>query len=1187
MAQLFTMSAQGIVTQPSELSVSPGAMLEATNVSIDREGVIQPARGYERLPGFDDPATVVHQLFVWNNTLVAHYTDSVSTNAIGYHDGEEWNLIGTGYNPPDGTPKIRFMQAGESLYWTTDVGVYVLDSVDNTPKIAGGVKALAGTVALSGTSGFMPPDEQRSYRLLWIYEDATGRLIRGTPSARMVVANAYKTINAGGLVRSGSTVTATFAAAHGFTVGQTILLSPGETQNPVSRTVNAAQMSRAGSTVTVNTNGSHGFVVGQTVQLTPGETNFGAGTKTIASVPTTTSFTYTEAGAAASSTALQTFTATSGVTFAGGLKTVASVPTSTTLTYTEAGLAGSSTVAQGMAYSGANVSVTFPVPAGVTTLHAWQLYRTYGSADATTDPDDNHFLVAEGNPTTVDITNRTITVTDIRPDSLMQAALYTNPNQEGIQNSNEPPPLAKDATVYKDTAFMGNVRTRHYLDLTLISVGNYLDSTSTGFAAFNSIFFVKGGVTYQFLGTPYATGTESGATSTMLGTFKVYNGGTPSQNIYDTASSLTRAINLSTGLNIMAIYSSTGNALPGSMFFQALDLSDDPFYVYVNNAPDAWVPALPLRLEAGSLALGRSGSTVTFRMDRRHGLTVGQEVDIQPYDTYTLSAPVGGLSRSVSTVTVTIPTGHNFVDNQVVTATAVGSADANLPNGNKTITSIISPTQFTYSEIGSFSATSTVVYEFASGVTNANFPTGVKTVASLPDPFTFTYTEAGVATSIANPYNAFVANTKERVTSERDTYLNGLVFSKPGEYWAYPSGNLLFIGDESEPILRVLALREAVFVMKTDGVFRVTDTNDGSYIVTPLDSTIRTLAPEAVGILNNTIIALTEQGVISVGDAGGRTISRPIENELLARLTQLNRERIFDYAFICTYESDRKVFLWLPNTNLFTEEYAAYALVYNGATNTWVMRETPARCAIVNPVDNRQYVGYDDVYPERKDLTSRDFIGAPVRNWGDIDVLTVSTDLTSFTHNMPAGFFEVGDIFYVGDTETFWRNVEDYAVVFSVDDDTSTVTLDRALPGLVPSTAVQLLKGYECRVRWTPQHGGDPTSVKQFSESQFFFARVTVPEFDISFSTDLSPGFVTQELQCPNYDSTWGTFPWGESGWGQMATEATVGRLYIPSTKQRGHMLYVRMKWSAQAAYAEWQGIGIEGRAYTSTLTQR
>lgn len=70
----------------------------------------------------------------------------------------------------------------------------------------------------------------------------------------------------------------------------------------------AGQISRAGSTVTVNTQVAHGFVVGQTLTKSDeGDANFPGGTKTVASVADSDTFTYTEAGAAVSSAAEEYF----------------------------------------------------------------------------------------------------------------------------------------------------------------------------------------------------------------------------------------------------------------------------------------------------------------------------------------------------------------------------------------------------------------------------------------------------------------------------------------------------------------------------------------------------------------------------------------------------------------------------------------------------------------------------------------------------------------------------------------------------------------------------------------------------------------------------------------------------------------------------------------------------------------
>lgn len=72
---------------------------------------------------------------------------------------------------------------------------------------------------------------------------------------------------------------------------------------PQFRQAVGASTTRVGSTVTVTTSDAHGYVVGQQVALVvdPGDAdpNFPAGLKTIATTPSSTTFTYTEAGNAA------------------------------------------------------------------------------------------------------------------------------------------------------------------------------------------------------------------------------------------------------------------------------------------------------------------------------------------------------------------------------------------------------------------------------------------------------------------------------------------------------------------------------------------------------------------------------------------------------------------------------------------------------------------------------------------------------------------------------------------------------------------------------------------------------------------------------------------------------------------------------------------------------------------------
>lgn len=70
---------------------------------------------------------------------------------------------------------------------------------------------------------------------------------------------------------------------------------------PVERGLAAGDITRAANVVTVSTTAAHGFAVGQQVVLTlagggTADPNFAVGTKTVASVPTSSTFTYAETG---------------------------------------------------------------------------------------------------------------------------------------------------------------------------------------------------------------------------------------------------------------------------------------------------------------------------------------------------------------------------------------------------------------------------------------------------------------------------------------------------------------------------------------------------------------------------------------------------------------------------------------------------------------------------------------------------------------------------------------------------------------------------------------------------------------------------------------------------------------------------------------------------------------------------
>mgnify|MGYP003404498105 FL=1 len=176
-----------------------------------------------------------------------------------------------------------------------------------------------------------------------------------------------------------------------------------------------------------------------------------------------------------------------------------------------------------------DVSLTFTIPAGVTTDDFYQVYRSKESASSSDEPNDELQLVYEKAPTSGEIAAKSVTFTDSTPISLMGASLYTNASQEGIAESNDEPPFAKDICVFKDYTFYLNLKTKHKLSIKLLAVG--------GSALVNDDTITIAGVAY----------TGKAAENVASAQFQVVTSGSASQNIADTAQSLVKVINQHSG----------------------------------------------------------------------------------------------------------------------------------------------------------------------------------------------------------------------------------------------------------------------------------------------------------------------------------------------------------------------------------------------------------------------------------------------------------------------------------------------------------------------------------------------------------------------------------------------------------------------------------------------------------------
>lgn len=211
-----------------------------------------------------------------------------------------------------------------------------------------------------------------------------------------------------------------------------------------------------------------------------------------------------------------------------------------------------------------------------------------------------------------------------------------------------------------------------------------------------------------------------------------------------------------------------------------------------------------------------------------------------------------------------------------------------------------------------------------------------------------------------------------KVTSTSEVQPNRVYFSKFQQPEAVPILNYLDIGPQDKAILRILALRDNLFVLKEDGVYRLSGLTS-PFSVYPFDFSVVIKAPDSAVILNNLIYLYSSQGIGTISDTGIAVISRPIEDDIVKLLIP-NYTNFASATFGVAYETDRSYYLFtVTNT---TDAYATQCFRYNTFTNTWTKLDLSKRCGVVNTSDDKLYLGPTDVCyleQERKSFSRTDF----------------------------------------------------------------------------------------------------------------------------------------------------------------------------------------------------------------------
>ncbi len=430
----------------------------------------------------------------------------------------------------------------------------------------------------------------------------------------------------------------------------------------------------------------------------------------------------------------------------------------------------------------------------------------------------------------------------------------------------------------------------------------------------------------------------------------------------------------------------------------------------------------------------------------------------------------------------------------------------------------------------------------------ANYVSGIedapgKMVFSAKDFTGIIYLRAS-STATGQAFSPALPDTFSTVFSRNSARINSVYFSKVEEPEAVPLLNSLKVGAKNKAILRILALRDSIIVLKEDGVFKITGDSPANFSSIPLDTTIIVAAADSAALLNNQVYFLGNQGICIASDSAVQIVSRRIEDLIEPIIGATN---IVSQTSALGYESDRTYRCSTIGENQTTRTIT-YA--HNTINDTWTDSDILFIAGAIGPSNILYLISTDNkIMKERKTGTRLDFTG---QNFSTV-VVSVSADLMSAVITT-AATPEVGDILVLNGVICRIRTV-------AAAGGNWTVTFPKVVNFAASATPI-LYKRIVSEVDMAPFHAGEVGRMKQYSEMQIHSRTDNLTRLRISFITEYFGGSeetIWTESESIGASGGWGNEPWGFFPWGEddgidilsETSPAPIVRIWVPSFAQR------------------------------------
>jgi len=744
-----------------------------------------------------------------------------------------------------------------------------------------------------------------------------------------------------------------------------------------------------------------------------------------------------------------------------------------------------------------NVLLKILIPDEITVTDFVRIYRTGFSVNAATLANDEMGLVFEANPTASEITAGILdNITDTAPDTVRGVALYTSPSQEGIIGSNNRPPFALDIAIFRESAIYANTRTRHSLLITLKEVSP--TGSSTGLIAGDVITI--GGLTYTAIDKQILSENDFTTTTkwTVTGDFTFLSNA--ARLLHTTGAGELKQINSN-----LAITPENSKIYKFRYTITETTAYDGKIFI---KGGTGFIPLIDINLPVTdgthevTFVSDSAASTGDFRID-----------------------PDG-----------TTGLGNIFLDNFFLVLVEIDatSGDFVIDLSGTPAENIRNTAQ---SLIRSINIQSTTLQSFYRSGFN-DFPGKILIEKINVDDISFAATAS--STRAGEAFVPVLPISGTTVSSANEKRTNRLVVSKKGQPDAIPLLSFLDIGSDSSGILRIISLRESLFVFKDDGeIYRIVGNDIFSFNVQLFDKTVNLFGPKTAEVLNNRIFLFSNQGVVAVSDNGIQIKSWWIENQVLPFLSTTLNPTFETDAFGIAYNSARKYIL--------SDQKKCF--VYNDLTNSWTTWNIAKQTGYLSPTDDKLYWGDSDgfIRRERKDLTKFD-------NADDTISVTITVISGLIITLSDATGVNVDDALKQG---TVTANI----VAVNGND----ITLDAILSWTLASADV--FSSFECKLKWLPIYGETPHIMKRFREMSCNFRDIndTIKiTFDNNFNTKQP---VSVNIPVSVFDEGWGEPIWDDGAWGgDLVSGPQEVRTYFPLEMQRA--LWANIEVSVKRAFS-------------------